>query len=157
MYSLAGGSRRGQKMQPAVERKSESGAENESGTDHPLASAPPTPKSANFVSPAWRGKKYITPEVFRRRVYAYFGYRPSKSTMHRWLQGGRIEAIRIGKLWLIPESTWEEFLVCCKDGVLQAATRNSCRGLFNQVGPTNPRSRSAGPWLPLPTHLAHPI
>ncbi len=49
-------------------------------------------------------------------MYAYFGYRPSKSVMHRWLTHGRIYAIRIGKLWFIPESTWEEFLRCCQAG-----------------------------------------
>lgn len=76
----------------------------------------PTPKAANFVSEAWRGRKYITPEVFRRRAYAYFGYRPSKSTMHRWLHGGRIAAVRVGNRWLIPESAWEEFLQRCQNG-----------------------------------------
>ena len=116
-------------MQPAPDGKPKSGAENKYGPDQPLAPAPPsstsastappapTPASANFVDPAWRGRKYITPEAFRRRIYAYFGYRPSKSTMHRWLHGGRIAAIRVGKLWFIPEIAWEEFLSSCKDGV----------------------------------------
>jgi excisionase family DNA binding protein len=117
-------------MQPAPDRELKADAAEDRGveedrvpapaapssTPEPAAAPAPTPKSANFVEPACRGRKYITPEVFRRRVYAYFGYRPSKSTMHRWLQGGRIAAIRVGKLWLIPESTWEEFLKCCQLG-----------------------------------------
>lgn len=82
----------------------------------PAAPKAPTLKTANFVNPAWRGRKYITPEVFRRRVYAYFGHRLSKSGLHRWLTGGRIAAIRIGNRWLIPESTWDEFLECCRHG-----------------------------------------
>lgn len=82
----------------------------------PAAAPAPALKTANFVDPAWRGKKYITPEVFRRRIYAYFGYRPGKSTMHRWLTHGRIYAIRVGNRWLIPESTWEEFLKYCQAG-----------------------------------------
>ncbi|HET7842407.1 MAG TPA: hypothetical protein VFM21_12405 [Terriglobia bacterium] len=89
----------------------------ESAASSPAAPPAPPLKTANFVDPAWRGRKYITPEVFRRRVYAYFGYRPGKSTMNRWLQSGRIYAVRVGKLWLIPESTWEEFLAWCKEGM----------------------------------------
>jgi excisionase family DNA binding protein len=76
----------------------------------------PTPQTGSFVSHSWRDKKYITPKEFQQRVYALFGYRPSKSTMHRWLHNGRIEAVRVGKLWLIPESVWEEFLTRCQLG-----------------------------------------
>jgi excisionase family DNA binding protein len=117
-------------MQPAADRKSKAGAADgfPADRDRPLAAAPPssalapaapegpTRASANFVSPAWR-KKYITPEVFRRRVYAYFGRRPSKSTLHRWLQSGRFSAVRVGKFWLIPESAWDEFLARARGGL----------------------------------------
>ncbi len=83
----------------------------------PEPAAPPPPlNTANFVAPEWRGKKYITPEVFRRRIYAYFGRRPSLSTVHRWLNTGRIFAVRVNTRWLIPEGTWEEFLKCCQLG-----------------------------------------
>jgi excisionase family DNA binding protein len=116
-------------MRAAKKRKSESGEVKESETDReqsrvsaPIDSATatsqaPALKTSNFVEPAWRGIKYITPELFRRRTQAYFGHHPAKSTMNRWLHSGRIRAIRVGNRWLIPESTWKEFLECCKDGI----------------------------------------
>ena len=115
---------------PAADKVLKVHAAEDRGTkgDRPLSPAPPssagargvfrapTPKTANSVSEAWRGRKYITPEVFRRRVYAYFGHRLSKSGMHGWLHSGRIAAIRVGIHWLIPESAWEEFLQRCQNG-----------------------------------------
>ena len=97
---------------PATEAASASAPQ----ASDPAARSTPPLNTANFVEPEWRGKKYITPEVFRRRVYAYFGRRPSLSTVHRWLHEGRIFAVRVNTRWLIPEGTWEEFLKCCKLG-----------------------------------------
>ncbi len=76
----------------------------------------PTPESAGIFSPISRGQKYITPAVFRQRLFDYFGYSPSRSTIHRWLQSGRLYAVRVGKLWFIPERGWDEFLKCCQLG-----------------------------------------
>jgi excisionase family DNA binding protein len=121
-------------MQPAADRELKVDAREEIRREkvgdggEPPASASPSPapepggpqapalKTANFVRPEWRGIKYITPEVFRRRAYAYFGHHPAKSTMHRWLHSGRIAAVRVGNRWFIPESTWQEFLICCQNG-----------------------------------------
>jgi hypothetical protein len=55
-------------------------------------------------------EKYITAKEFRYRIYEAFGYLPAQSTVHRWLRVAKIRAVRIGHVWLIPESTWEEFL-----------------------------------------------
>jgi excisionase family DNA binding protein len=81
--------------------------------DTPQGPSSPAPQAGKTL----RGKKYITPQIFCLRIYLTFGYRPSKSTFHRWLQSGKIAAIRIGKLWFIPESAWEEFLKNAQQGV----------------------------------------
>jgi excisionase family DNA binding protein len=79
---------------------------------HPTAGEP-----AGAGSPSLPRTQYLTPQAFRQRVYATFGRRPSKSTLHRWLQSGRIAAVRVGKFWLIPESAWDEFLARARDGL----------------------------------------
>lgn len=62
-------------------------------------------------------EKYITAKEFRYRVYEVFGHLPAQSTLHRWLRQAKIPAVRIGHLWLIPESAWEEFLTSSQQGL----------------------------------------
>jgi hypothetical protein len=78
-----------------------------------LPAAQPAPSG----SPAKPRVKYITAKEFRYRVYEAFGHLPAQSSVHRWLRESKISAVRIGHLWLIPESAWEEFIKASERGL----------------------------------------
>jgi excisionase family DNA binding protein len=62
-------------------------------------------------------EKYITAKEFRYRIYEAYGHLPAMSTLYGWLEEAKISAVRIGHLWLIPESAWEEFLKFSQQGL----------------------------------------
>ena len=82
---------------------------------------PPGPKLP-AAQPATSGsrtkpEKYITPKEFRYRIYEAYGRLPAMSTLYGWLEEAKISAVRIGHIWLIPESAWEEFLKLSQQGL----------------------------------------
>ena len=77
----------------------------------------PTAQPATSGSRTKPREKYITAKEFRYRVYETYGHLPALSTLHRWLREAKIPAVRIGHLWLIPESAWEEFLTSSQKGL----------------------------------------